>query len=95
MGAAVADKRQRDAGDGQHADGHANILDYVSKEHGHNPHDNQPAKAIHGEVRQIQHAQHQQKICNDHTDAADKPKGFAHSGKNKVRPVLGHVVQLA
>ena len=39
--AAVAHKRQRNTGDGQYADAHANVFKYVSEEHSHNTNDNQ------------------------------------------------------
>ena len=95
IAASVAEEGQRNARDGHPPRGHAHVFKYVEQQHPHHPQNDHLAEAVGGIAGQIHHAQDNQQIDDDHRRAAHKAPCLADGGENEVRPVLGHVVQLA
>ena len=67
----------------------------MEEQHAHHAHDDQHTVLIVGVAGQIQHAKQNCEIGQKDQGAADEAPGLANGGVDEVRPVRGHVVQLA
>ena len=67
----------------------------MEQKHGHNANDGQLAETVHCVAAQVEHAQDNEQIDENNAEAADEAERLADGSEDKVRPVFGHIVQLA
>ena len=62
VGTTIAKERQRYAGYGHQARGHANVFKHMEQQHAHHPRNHQGAKLVPGITCQVDHPQNNQQI---------------------------------
>ena len=88
-GAAIAEKRQRQADDRHHEQAHAHVSQYLEDQHAHHAHADVGVQLTVGVAGHIDAPQHDSRQNRQRQQAANEPQLLADDGEDKVRVAVG------